>query len=119
MTNKFVIQGARNNPRYAVPPQILNEGFGDGKPRRPAVIALDRERQRIIFGVVRNNKESLDTEESLTDYNVYLDHNADKGEHASVLYVAMPSSLVQEFNSIITHYIHREYWHRIVPVACK
>jgi hypothetical protein len=38
------------------------------------------------------------------------------GEHASVLYVIMPGELVNDFTEIVTHYIHRNYWHRIIAV---
>ena len=39
------------------------------------------------------------------------------GDRASLLLVMMPEELIPEFLAMITHYIHREYWHRVVPVA--
>ena len=104
---------------YKRPPPIANSGFGDGKPRTPDVVGVDGEKQRIVFGLVRENRESLDSEDSLTEYNVFLDHKADQGDHASMVLVMLPSALVHEFTGIVTHYIHREYWHRIIPVASK
>lgn len=99
------------------PPSIKNDGFGSGRPRRPAVVGYEPEGKRIVFGLVRENRKSLDSEESLEEYNVFLDHNAGLGRQASLVLVLMPPALITEFTAIITHYIHREYWHRIIPVA--
>jgi hypothetical protein len=99
------------------PPDIKNDGFGSGRARRPLVIGFDREARRIVFGVARSTRESLENEESLEEYNVFLDHNAGLGKRASLLLVLMPPDLIPEFTNIITHYIHREYWNRIIPVA--
>jgi hypothetical protein len=113
----YDIQGVRSLAGYATPPAVKNRGFGSGRHRVPDIAALDTERKRIVFGVVRQNRKSLDTEEALEEYNVLLDHNEGLGSQASLLLVQMPAELLPEFTSIITHYIHREYWHRIVPVA--
>jgi hypothetical protein len=99
------------------PPSITNDGFGSGRPRKPEVIGYEPEGKRIVFGLVRENRKSLDSEESLEEYNVFLDHNAGLGKQASLVLVLMPPALIPEFTTMITHYIHREYWHRIVPVA--
>jgi hypothetical protein len=116
---EFEVHGVRNVEGYTMPPTIPNRGYGDNTPRRPDVIGLDTKNHRIVFGIVRVDRESLDTEESLAEYNVFLDHNAHLGEKASIVYVMMPDQLVQEFTNIITHYIHREYWHRIIPVRAR
>jgi hypothetical protein len=113
----FEVHGARGVEQYEIPPAIRNDGFGSAHPRRPDVVGLDTVRRRIVFGLVRENRESLDSEESLEEYNVFLDHNAGLKEQASVLFVLMPSALLEEFTSLITHYVHREYWHRVIPVA--
>jgi hypothetical protein len=99
------------------PPSIKNDGFGSGRARKPAVVGYEPGEKRIVFGLVRENRKSLDSEESLEEYNVFLDHNAGLGKQASLVLVLMPPELIPEFTSIITHYIHREYWHRIIPVA--
>ena len=115
----FEIKGARMVAGFDPPPPIANDGFGSARPRRPDVIGFDTARRRIVFGVVRPDRASLDTEDALEEYNVFLDHNAGAGEQASVLYVIMPESLVNEFTSIMTHYIHRDYWHRVIIVRAK
>lgn len=113
----FEVRGACGAGGYGPPPAIRNDGYGSARPCRPDVIGYDAGRRRIVFGLVRMDGESLDSESSLEEYNVLLDHNAGLGEQASVLYVLLPESLLEEFTSLITHYIHREYWHRVVPVA--
>jgi hypothetical protein len=115
----FAVHGAFDCPPYSLPPLIKNDQFGERKPRRPDVVAFDKETHRILFGVVRPMRTDLDTEQSLEEYNLFLDHNSELGEAASRLYVIMPSSLIPEFTNVITHYIHREYWHRVVTVASE
>jgi len=116
LREKFVVHGAQLLEGYKRPPPIANTGFGNGKPRTPDIVGVDGEKQRIVFGLVRENRESLDSEDALTEYNVLLDHKADQGDRASLVFVMLPSNLVHEFTGIVTHYIHREYWHRIVSV---
>ncbi len=111
------VHGACGLEGYEFPPAIRNDGYGSAKPCRPDVVGYDGGHKRIVFGLVRLDRESLDTEKSLEEYNVFLDHNAGLGERASVLYVLLPPALLEEFTSLITHYIHREYWHRIIPVV--
>ena len=113
------IKGAKAIEGLQDPPPITNDGFGSARPHHPDVIGFDPERRRIVFGVVRPDRASLDSEEALEEYNVFLDHNAKAGPQASVLYVIMPEALVNEFTSIMTHYIHREYWHRVIIVRAK
>jgi hypothetical protein len=99
------------------PPAIRNDGFGSGRARKPQVIGFDPESRRLVFGLVRANREELDNEDSLEEYNVFLDHNAGMGKQASLVLVLMPASLIPDFTAIVSHYIHREYWDRIIPVA--
>jgi hypothetical protein len=113
------IHGAIEVPGFASPPLIRNDGFGSGRPHRPDVIGFDPAQRCIVFGLVRLDGRSLDCEESLEEYNVFLDHNAGRGAQASRLYVLIPARFLQEFTSLITHYIHREYWHRIVPLEFR
>jgi len=113
----FTVRGARGVEGYDDPPAIRNDGYGSARPCHPDVVGFDGGLRRIVFGLVRTDRQSLDNELSLEEYNVFLDHNAGLKDQASVLYVLLPPSLLEEFTSLITHYIHREYWHRVVPVA--
>jgi hypothetical protein len=111
------IKGARGIEGMDAPPSIANDGFGSARPRRADVVGFDPEKRRIVFGLARPGRKSLDSEDALEEYNVFLDHNAGAGERASALYVIMPQDLLNEFTSIVTHYMHREYWHRVVAVG--
>ncbi len=118
LASNMTVEGAQLST-YKPPPAIINNGFGDSRPRYPHVVGLDSAHQRIAFGLVRPDRESLDSEDSLTEYNVFLDHNAEKGSAASIVYVLLPPSLLHEFTGLITHYVHRDYWHRILPVSSR
>ncbi len=115
----IVVHSAAGVQGYKIPLPIRNDGYGKAMPRRPDVVGFDKERRRVVFGIVRVDRRSLDSEDSLEEYNVFLDHNAQMKEQASVLYVLLPAELIQEFTTLITHYIHREYWNRIIPVGSK
>jgi len=115
----IIVHGAKGVEGFDDPPEITNSGYGDSRPRIPDVIGLDKEKRRIVFGIVRSARGELDSEEALAEYNVFLDHRYAKGDEASVLYVLLPGEFLQDFTGLITHYIHREYWHRIKPVVSK
>ena len=66
---------------------------------------------------MRPARADLDSEASLEEYNLFLDQNVHLEDRAAAVYVMMPAELIPEFTGIITHYIHREYWNRIIPVA--
>ncbi len=119
LSQRYVVHGARGVQGYKPSPAIPNDGFGDLRARVPDVIGLDRENTRIVFGIIRENREELDAEQSLTDYNVFLDHKQAAGNQASQLVVLLPHSLVSDFTTILTHYIHREYWHRVTTVTSR
>ncbi|HEX7571953.1 MAG TPA: hypothetical protein VF514_02590 [Bacteroidota bacterium] len=111
------VKGARGIEGMNPPPSIANDGYGSARPRRADVVGFDPQKRRVVFGLVRPGRKSLDSEDALEEYNVFLDHNSGAGERASALYVIMPQDLLNEFTSIVTHYLHREYWHRVVAVG--
>ena len=111
------IKGARGIEGLDAPPPVANDGYGSARPRRADIVGFDPQKRRVVFGLVRPDRRSLDSEEALEEYNVFLDHNARAGERASAVYVIMPQDLLNEFTSIVTHYMHREYWHRMVAVG--
>jgi hypothetical protein len=85
------------------------------------VVAFDPALNREVFGLVRTTKAELASEDSLEEYHLFLDRNADGGSAtgAAAVYVIFPEELLAEFTGILTHEIHREYWHRIVPVPSR
>jgi hypothetical protein len=113
----YTVKGVKGLEGFDSPTAIRNHGFGSRQDRTPDVVGFDGARRRIVFGLVRGDRKSLDSEEALEEYNVFLDHNEGLKEQASLLLVEVPAEFLAEFTSMITHYIHREYWHRVVPVA--
>ena len=113
----FTVHAARGVEGFKLPSPVRNQGFGSAKDRLPDAVGFDFQHKRIVLGVVRPDRRSLDSEDALEEYNVFLDHNAEMRDQASVLYVMVPEALIQEFTSLITHYIHRDYWHRVVTVG--
>jgi hypothetical protein len=113
----LVVHGALGVQAYSRPRPVANTGFGDGKPCTPHIVAMDPIRKRIVFGVARADLAGLESEESLTQYHVLLDHAEHKGDQASLLYIIVPRSLQPHAVSLITHNVHRAYWHRVVTVV--
>jgi len=115
----FHILGADGVAGFPEPDRLPNDGYGDQEPKSPDVHAFDPKTKRTIFGEAKTGDEDFETEHSLTQYNVFLDQ-FDKvtGEQAR-LYIILPSTKVAEFNTLLTHYIHREYWASIVLVQSK
>ena len=94
---------------------LHNNGFGDQEDKVPDVYALDERKRCYAIGEAKTG----DSEHALTQYNVFLDQSDAATGRQTLLYVIVPSSKVPEFNSLITHYIHRDYWRNIVLVSSK
>jgi len=130
----FAVIQALGVKGYSHPPYFPNDSFGSMSPRRPAVVAFDPAANREVFGLVRTTKAELASEDSLEEYHLFLDRGADGGTTAGIppggeapgadlapaaVYVIFPEELLAEFTGILTHEIHPEYWHRIVPVPSR
>jgi len=115
----FEIKSAAALEGYQRPTVIKNTGFGDQENKYPDVVGFDPKAHRYAIGVVRATEKELDTEDALTQYNLYLDLENEENSEPHYLYIVVPSSLVQSLTALITHYIHREYWHRVYIVSSK
>lgn len=102
---------------YLPPEPLPNDGYGDQKPKTPDVFAFDPATRRHIIGIVKTEGENFETEEALTEYNVFLDQIDRSTGTQATLYILLPADRVPEFNTMITHYIHRDYWKSLVVVA--
>jgi hypothetical protein len=116
IANGYIIKGAFGDPRYPTTLPLSNDGYGDQRSKRPSILAFDSKEGSFVIGTARTTYDELSTEESLTEYDVFLDQTDPKTGKPFRLFVILPSALVVEFNALIHHYIHREYWHRIVVV---
>lgn len=115
----FKIIGADGIKGIAWVKKLHNDGYGDQEPKAPDVYAYDEEKKRFVIGEAKTGDGDFETEHSLTEYNVFLDQFDKTTGFQALLYVIVPSSKVPEFNTLITHYIHREYWQSIVLVSSK
>jgi hypothetical protein len=114
---RFTIIGAEFSDEFPPPAPLPNDGYGDQEDKAPDVYAFDSARQRYVIGEAKTGTDDFQTEHSLTQFNVFLDQFQAGTGHQALLYVIVPSSLVPEFNTFITHYIHREYWQSIIVVS--
>jgi hypothetical protein len=108
--------GVEGLPR---PKKLHNDGYGDQRDKMPDVYAFDEKERRYIIGEAKTGKGDLETEHALTQYNVFLDQFDRSTGRQALMYIILPESKIPEFNSLITHYIHRDYWHSIVVVRSK
>jgi hypothetical protein len=98
---------------------LRNNGFGDQEDKAPDVYAFDEQGRCYIIGEAKTGDNDFESDHALTQYNVFLDQLDPATGRQALLYVIVPSSKVPEFNSLITHYIHRDYWGSIVVVSSK
>ncbi|MCI0706153.1 MAG: hypothetical protein L0Y80_01540 [Ignavibacteriae bacterium] len=98
---------------------LYNDGYGDQEDKAPDIYAYDGKRKAYIIGEAKTGAGDFETEHALTQYNVYTDQTHQRGGGKIYLYVIVPASKVPEFNSLITHYIHREYWGNLLLVSSK
>ncbi|MBI2618488.1 MAG: hypothetical protein HYW57_00220 [Ignavibacteriales bacterium] len=104
-------------PGYPTPRPLPNDGYGDQKPKSPDVYAFDSTSQRHVIGEAKTGDDDFETEHALTQYNVFLDQfDKSTGVQAKV-YIIVPGGKIAEFNTMITHYIHRDYWQSLVVVS--
>jgi len=115
----FRVDSAAGLSGFRFPEPIKNPGFGDQEDKCPDVMAYDPESRSYVVGLVRENEKELETEDSLTQYNLFLDLENKANNQPHRLYIVVPSSIVQSLTSLITHYIHREYWYKIFIVSSK
>ena len=106
--------GVAGIPRAKI---MRNDGYGDQRGKTPDVHAFDPKRHRYIIGEAKTGKGDLETEHALTQYNVFLDQFDPSSGKQALLYIILPPSIIPEFNTLITHYIHREYWESIILVS--
>src|SRR5713226_2213264 len=117
LKESFETIAARNVDGYVEPDPIHNDGFGDQEDKQPDVVAFDKSEKRFLLGIARTGNEDLESEGSLTEYNVFLDQVDEKYQKPYRLYIIAPSNRMSELTSLITHYIHREYWNRVTFVS--
>ncbi len=103
---------------YATPPFLHNDGYGDQCTVMPDTLAFDPLSKEFIVGIARLTREDLESQKSLTEYDVLFDQKDKSGKPYRVVIIA-PATLASEVTSVVTHYIHRELWHVLTIMASK
>ena len=111
------IISAKQSIGFRSPAPLPNDGYGDQQPKQPDVLAFDKTKKCFLIGITRVAKSELDSEESLTEYNVFLDQKDQVTGEPHRLLIMVPPSCINDMTSLLTHYIHREYWHRVTIVS--
>lgn len=104
---------------YATPIPLDNHGYGDQQEKIPDVFGYDAQRKVYVIGEAKTGDDDLETEHALTQYNVYLDQPDRRSGRQAMLYIILPANKVPEFNTMITHYLHPDYWPHIVVVSSR
>jgi hypothetical protein len=117
LSQNFQIVSAIDVEGIRYPKPLINDGYGDQENKMPEILAYDPKENCFIIGATRTSKDELASEESLTEYNVFLDQKDAATNTPYRLYVNVPATLVNEFHSLVREYIHREYWHKIVVIG--
>jgi hypothetical protein len=113
----FSITEAEGQPDFQSPSELHNDGYGDQEDKAPDVYAYDPKTKFHILGEAKTGTNDLETDHALTQYNVFLDQEDRRTGRRSKLYMILPSTKIPEFNTLITHYIHRDYWQHLVLVS--
>ncbi len=117
LEHKYKITGVDGVKEYPAPRPLHNDGYGDQKSKTPDIQAVDEASGRLVLGEAKTGEGDFETEHSLTQYNVYLDQFDKNTGKQALVYIIVPGSTLPEFNTLLTHYIHPEYWPSLVLVA--
>lgn len=113
----FRIIGADGVAGVASVKPLPNDGYGDQQAKAPDIYAYDETTKCYIIGEAKTGEGDFETDHALTQYNVYLDQFDRHTDAPAILFVIVPAAKIPEFNSLITHYIHHDYWTKIVVVS--
>ena len=121
LLDQFVTEGLRIIAAHEMkgfqrPPALKNDGYGDQKSKRPDAIAFHPSKKYYVIGIVRTGDGDIESEESLTEYNVFLDQKDKATQEPFRLWIIAPQRAVDEVTTLMTRYIHPDYWNRITMV---
>jgi hypothetical protein len=115
----FSVGSAAGVQGFSPPMELPNDGYGNQEEQAPDVYGYDAAEERYIIGLAKTGDGDLETEESLTQYNVFLDQFHHRSARRAMLYIIVPASVVAEFNTLITHYLHPDLWPNVVVVQSR
>ncbi len=98
-----------------VPKLFSNPGFGDQKRKQPHILGVHNKTGELFIGLVRTKYEDFTDENSRTEYDLYT--NIAMRQRGINIYLMLHEDRIQHFNSFITHYLHPDFWVKIIVVA--
>lgn len=115
----YTLLGADGVPGLPLPRPLPNDGYGDQQAKAPDIYAYDENTRCYIIGEAKTGRGDFETDHALTQYNVFLDQFDKHTGAPAILFVIVPADKIPEFNSLLTHYIHPDYWGKLVIVSSK
>ena len=115
----YSVSSATGVNGYSPPLELPNDGYGDQEEKAPDVYAYDAVAERYVIGLAKTGAGDIETEDALTEYNVFLDQFHHRSANRSILYIIVPAGLVAEINTLITHYLHPDLWPNVVVVQSR
>jgi hypothetical protein len=113
----YTIVAAKELDNHKRPPAFRNDGYGDQKNKTPDIVGIHQGKKIYMIGIVRTGENDLESENSLTEYNVFLDQKDKTTSTPFLLCIIVPSSKMNEMTTLITRYIHPDYYPRISLIA--
>ncbi|MCX6135608.1 MAG: hypothetical protein NTU47_17510 [Ignavibacteriales bacterium] len=115
----YTLLGADGVAGLPRPKPLQNDGYGDQQAKAPDIYAYDENTRCYIIGEAKTGRGDFETDHALTQYNVFLDQFDKHTGAPAILFVIVPAAKIPEFNSLLTHYIHPDYWGKLVIVSSK
>jgi hypothetical protein len=112
----YIVSSADDVVGYSPPLELPNDGYGDQEEKAPDVYAFDPTEQRYVIGEAKTGNGDLETEHALTQYNVFLDQIHRTSGKRAMVYIIVPESVVPEFNTLMTRYIHPDLYENLAVV---
>jgi hypothetical protein len=110
--SSFRILNAVGLEEYPLPKIVNNDGFGDQRPKQPHIVGVNDDTGEIIIGILKTISDNLESASALTEYDLYLNLTHDDDNVRLCVY--LPTDRVQEFNSLITRYLHPDFYNKII-----
>jgi hypothetical protein len=113
--NNIAVHAALDIPELPLPKLFPNPGFGDQRRKQPHLLGVHNDSGELYIGLVKTRNEDLMDENSLTEYDLYMNLTVDQPGIRFCL--MMHEDRIHQFNSFITHYLHPDFWPHFIAVA--
>lgn len=112
--NNITINSAVDLDDIPLPKLFPNPGFGDQRRKQPHLLGVHRESGELYIGLVKTQAEDLMDENSLTEYDLYMDLTI--RQDGVYFCLMVDDNRVHHVNGFITHYLHPDFWPKFIVV---